>query len=81
MDRLTWLSGVFRSEPFLFIFLKAIKLILSDVASSLSWVTDRMLVAEVDFLVTRFNASHLSKEKVKKSWIQYKGLEEMNFLA
>ena len=59
MDRLAPLGGVFRSESFLFVFLKAIKLILGNFARILSWVADRVLVAEVCLLEAFFNSTDL----------------------
>ena len=62
MDRLALEGGVLWSEIFLLVFLKAVKLILSNLSCFLSWVADRVLVAEVDVLETGFDAFHLSKK-------------------
>ena len=59
MDRLAPLGGVFGSEPFLLVFLKAAKLVLGNIASFLSRVTGRMLVAEKGVPRASFNAPHL----------------------
>ena len=59
MYRLALVGGVFGSEPFLLVFLKAAKLILSNVPRILSWVAGWVLVAEVGVLKTGINAPHL----------------------
>ena len=59
MDRLALEGGVLGSEPFLLVFLKAVKLILGNLSCFLSWVADRVLVAEVDVLEAGFDAFHL----------------------
>ena len=63
MDRLALEGGVLWSEIFLLVFLKAVKLVLGNAICFLSWVADRVLVAEVDVLEAGFNSSHLSKAK------------------
>ena len=62
MDRLALVGGVLGSEPFLLVFVKAVKLILGNLSCFLSWVADRVLVAEVDVLEAGFDAFHLSKK-------------------
>ena len=62
MDRLALVGGVFCSEPFLLVFLKAFKLILGNLSCFLSWVADRVLVAKVNVLEAGFDAFHLSKK-------------------
>ena len=52
MDRLAPLGGIFRSETFLFVFLKAANFVLSV-------VTDWMLVAAVGVLEAGIDALHL----------------------
>ena len=62
MDRLALVGGILWSEIFLLVFLKALKLILSNLSCFLSWVADWVLVAEVDVLEADFDAFHLSKK-------------------
>ena len=62
MDRLALEGGVLWSEIFLLVFVKALKLILSNLSCFLSWVADRVLVAEVNVLEAGFGAFHLSKK-------------------
>ena len=60
MDRLARLSGVFGSEPFLFVFLQAAKLVLGNALSILSRVAGRVLITEEGgVLEASFNAPHL----------------------
>ena len=59
MDRLTLEGGVLGSEPFSFVFVKAVKLILGNLSCFLSWVADRVLVAKVNVLEAGFDAFHL----------------------
>ena len=63
MERLALVGSVFRSEILCLVILKAVKLILGNLSCFLSWVADRVLVAEVDVLEAGFNSSHLSKAK------------------
>ena len=62
MDRLALEGGVLWSEIFLLVFVKAAKLILGNAICFLSWVADRVLVAEVDVLEAGFDDFHLSKK-------------------
>ena len=62
MDRLAYLGGVFGSEPFLFVLLQAAKLVLGDVASILSWITGRVLIAQCGVPQAFFNSLHLKKK-------------------
>ena len=59
MDRLALVGGVLWSESFSFVFVKAVKLILGNLSCFLSWVADRVLVAEVNVLEAGFDAFHL----------------------
>ena len=59
MDRLALVGGVFGSEAFLLVFLQAAKLVLGDVASILSWVTGRVLIAQCGVPQAFFNSLHL----------------------
>ena len=59
MDRLALVGGVFGSEPFLLVFLKAAKLILSNVPGTLSWVAGWVLVTEGGVLEAGVDAVHL----------------------
>ena len=65
MDRLAQLGGTFGGEPFLLVYLKAAKLILGNSPSILSWVTDWVLVAEVDSVEACFNAPYLLNMSVR----------------
>ena len=62
MHRLALVGGVFCSEILYIVFLKAVKLILGNLSCILSWVADRVLVAEVNVLEAGFDAFHLSKK-------------------
>ena len=53
------MGGTFRSEPSLFVFIEAVKLILGNAPGVFSWVTDWMLVAEVGILEACIDAPHL----------------------
>ena len=66
MDRLALVGGVLGSEPFLLVFVKALKLILGNLSCFLSWVADWVLVAEVDVFETGFDAFHLSKKSLTR---------------
>ena len=59
MDRLAPLGGIFRSEPFLLVFLKAANLVLGNTLSILSGVACRVLVAEEVVLEAGIDALHL----------------------
>ena len=60
MDRLARLGGVFGSEPFLLVFLKAAKLVLGNALSIISWVTGRVLITvEGGVLEAGFDALNL----------------------
>ena len=67
MDRLALVGGVFGSEPFLLVFLKAAKLILSNVPGTLSWVAGWVLVTEVGVLKTGVDVIHLNKSFESKA--------------
>ena len=70
MDRLALVGGVLWSEPFLLVFVKAVKLILGNLSCFLSWVADRVLVAEVNVLEAGFDAFHLSKKsQTRRIWV------------
>ena len=53
------MGGTFRSEPFLLVFIEAVKLILGNAPGVFSWVTDWMLVAEVGILEACIDVPHL----------------------
>ena len=61
MDRLALVvvSGILWCQLFLLVILKAVILILGNLSCFLSWVADRVLVAEVDVLEAGFDAFHL----------------------
>ena len=70
MDRLAQLGSVFGSEPFLLVFLQAAKLVLGDVASTLSWITGRVLVAQCGVPQAFINSLHLKKKFVLAGQLQ-----------
>ena len=59
-------GGIFGSEPFLLVFLKAIKLVPGNAPSILYWVADGVQVAAVHVLEAVFNTSHLLKSRVDR---------------
>ena len=75
MDRLALVGGVLGNEILFLVFVKAVKLILGNLSCILSWVADRVLVAEVDVLEAGFDAFHLSKKSQTRRI--YMGLREI----
>ena len=59
MDGLAPLCGILGNEAFLLVFLKTVRLVQSNALSMLSFIADRVLVAEIAILEAFFNAPHL----------------------